>query len=149
MKRAIKSCDLFGFSQFTLYQSNEQYTTLAGGVGSLIIILTLLTIFLGMAVDIFRYTKIVATNQGLFDASPTNYKLTASPTQKFMFAVGIVGGMDMNLDLNLDINLFNTTILSNNVSNLQSNSLELDYCNFSQWEGVSDEVTEAFYQFGL
>jgi hypothetical protein len=63
--------------------------------------------------------------------------------------VGIVGGVNLNLDLNLDINLFNTTILSNNVTSLQSNPLELKQCDFSQWEGVSDEVSQAYKQFNL
>jgi hypothetical protein len=92
MKRIIKACDLFSVSQFTLYRTKEHYSTLTGGVASLLIVGILLTILAQMSISTLDYAIIKVDAQNLYESDPTNYQLTLNPANKFMFAVGIIAG---------------------------------------------------------
>jgi hypothetical protein len=148
MKRVIKACDFFSVSQFTLYRTKEHYSTLTGGAASLLIIGMLMTILVQMSISTLNYATIKVDAQNLYDSDPTNYKLAFNPKQKFMFAIGIVTGFSYNM--NLDIQLYNHSLIATNkTTKYLNNTIELQFCDISQWSGVSDEVTQAFYQFNL
>jgi hypothetical protein len=62
MKKVLRACDMFSVSQFTLYQSKEEYGTATGGVGSLIIFGILLGLLFQMSLDTLNYANIMVSS---------------------------------------------------------------------------------------
>ncbi len=73
IKAGLKACDLFAYDQFTLYRSKENYSTLTGGVASVIVLGVLIAIFLDMAIGVFSYSSITAATETIWDPDPYLY----------------------------------------------------------------------------
>lgn len=50
MQRIIKACDMFTVSQFTNYRNKGEYSTLTGGITSIVIFAVLIAIFIDKAI---------------------------------------------------------------------------------------------------
>jgi hypothetical protein len=54
---------MFSISQFTLYRNSYGYSTLTGGIFSILIIGVLLTIFVSMAITTFSYSDVTSSSR--------------------------------------------------------------------------------------
>lgn len=149
MKKLLKACDIFSVSQFTLYRTKEYYSTVTGGVVSILILGSLVALFISMAIDTFKYNTIIVNSQMAFDSDPINYKIIPNAANRFMFAVGLI--TDDIFDLSqLDITLHNFTVINTDMDSTITNStVPLQKCTLSQWDGINKDVSFDFKLFAI
>jgi hypothetical protein len=62
LEKLIKRCDMFSIIQFTRYNGQKSYKTITGGIVSILVYGSLLTIFIGLLMETLNYTNISVTS---------------------------------------------------------------------------------------
>ena len=89
-KNIFQACDLFSASQFLRYKNEENYSTVSGGIVSLMVISVFLALFFNTAIQTINKSIISFTSTVQYQSNPTSTNITLSNTG-FMFAVGLLG----------------------------------------------------------
>lgn len=148
MKDFIKQFDLFEHVTFLRYQSEPSYRTLTGAIISIITIIIFIGLFSNMFLVVFSKNIITYSKNTFYDADPIYTGLKTDSQEKFMFAIGITG-----LELNntqkryFDISLYNYSIFKN--GSRYNQTVKLNGCNISQWQGVNDEIYSLYSKIEL
>lgn len=74
LEKWIKRCDMFSNQQFTRYNGQKSYRTLTGGIVSILLYASLMTIFVGLLMETLNYTNITVTSEDInFELNPSYY----------------------------------------------------------------------------
>lgn len=109
----ILEWDFFSHSSFHRYKEREAYRTLTGGVVSFILVALFVGIFFNMTIDTFRNDIITAEKTLKYEDDPSMTKVTASPNEGFMFALGITGIDLSSSQRYFDISMTHKTTITN------------------------------------
>ena len=83
----IKLFDLFPANQFLRYKGEADYTTVTGGLTSLLILTVFMAMFASMGLQTAQRQIIFASASTTYETDPPPATLTASPKGRFMFAI--------------------------------------------------------------
>ena len=146
IKELVLECDFFAHGTFTRYRHGDSFPTLTGGFISVIWVSLFVGMFANLALDTFNNNIIASELSVSFDNDPTSAPLISSPSNNFMFAIGITGINLAGSQRYFDISLRDrtNTKYSNGTKTSVKLSVPLEPCTLSHWEGVSESITESY-----
>lgn len=91
----IKKFDLFPTTQFIKFNKESEYTTLTGGVISILLIVIIILLFYSRGLQTLDRTIINSSTSSQMDTDPPSLPIVMSVEGGFMFSVGVFG-LNMN-----------------------------------------------------
>jgi hypothetical protein len=107
-------------------------------------------IFADLTINTFNNNIIIDQTKTTYQLDPSYYELKASPSSKFMFAIGITG-----LDLNDKKKYFDIVVQTQTATKTSSGSVKTSSninmvpCSPTQWSGVNSAVSDMYSKLNL
>ena len=91
LREMVLECDLFSHTTLQRYRHGDSYSTVTGGIISILWVFLFVGMFATLTIDTFQNNIIFSQLTVNYDDDPVYSSVNTAPSHKFMFAIGLTG----------------------------------------------------------